>query len=201
MSRKGQFKKGVAPAPHKDSCKCFRCGGKPFSLKGIKWSKEALENRRKGIANHYKNGGISPILGRKANPETIEKKRTWAKQNKDVLRRNGIKGYLAQNRTKNPTSIEKIVYQKLLDLGIIFEKQYVINDKFVVDVYIPDYNLIIEVDGSYWHSLDRIMKKDKAENAYLKKCGYRVVRIPEKQVADCSMSSLIEKFMAGRERD
>ena len=48
-------------------------------------------------------------------------------------------------------------------------------------------------NGSYWHSLDRVMKKDKAENAYLKKCGYKVIRIPEKQVPNFSTSSLFSE--------
>jgi len=42
--------------------------------------------------------------------------------------------------------------------------------------FMPSLNLIIEADGDYWHKLDRIKKKDKAENAYLKKCGFNLMR-------------------------
>ena len=56
------------------------------------------------------------------------------------------------------------------------------NGKFLVDVYIPSLNLIIEADGDYWHSLDRVIKKDKAENAYLKKCGYNFLRLSEMEI-------------------
>ena len=84
---------------------------------------------------------------------------------------------------RNPTSIELKVYDKLKELGIIFETQKLINGRFVVDAYIPSLNLVIEVDGNYWHSLDRIIKKDRAENAYLSKCGYGVLRLAEEEVA------------------
>jgi very-short-patch-repair endonuclease len=57
-------------------------------------------------------------------------------------------------------------------------------------------NLIIEVDGSYWHSLEKVKKKDKAENAYLQKCGYKVIRIPEEKVSDFSAASLFSELIA-----
>ena len=201
LKHDGQFKKGV-PSVRKGAKNSEEHRAKLSSaLKGKKQTKEAIEKRRQAILASYRNGRVHPRLGVKESPETIEKKRRAALKSRDLLRKAGIKGYMAQDRTKKPTSIERIVYQKLLDLGIVFEKQYVVGNKFIVDVYIPDYNLIIEVDGSYWHSLDRIIKKDKAENAYLKKCGYRLVRIPEQEVANYSMSSLIEKFMAGKDGD
>lgn len=96
-------------------------------------------------------------------------------------KKNGLKGASAFYKNR-PTSIEKAVYDYLLLKGILFEKQKLINGKFVVDAYIPSINLIIEADGKYWHELDRIKKKDKAENAYLKKCGFNVIRLSEKEI-------------------
>lgn len=114
-------------------------------------------------------------------------KTAWNKGKKSSLPRSyyktiGLKGLLAQQLSKEPTSLEQIVYNYLLEQGIIFEKQKLINDKFLVDVYIPLTNTIIEVDGEYWHSLKRVVNKDKAENAYLKKCGYNLMRISEKEI-------------------
>lgn len=83
---------------------------------------------------------------------------------------------------RRPTSIEIKVYEALKAKGFLFETQKIINGKFVVDAYIPSLNLIIEVDGDYWHGLDRIKKKDKAENAYLRKCGYGLLRLGEKDI-------------------
>lgn len=87
---------------------------------------------------------------------------------------------------KQFTSIEKMVYQELRERGLLFEKQKLINGKFIVDAYIPSLNLIIEADGNYWHSLDKTRRKDKAENAYLKKCGYKLLRLTEEEIKDGS---------------
>ena len=101
---------------------------------------------------------------------------------KEYWKKIGLKGLLKQQNMKEPTSIEKKVYDFLILKGIIFEKQKLINGKFIVDVYIPSLNLVIEADGNYWHSLDRVMKKDKAENAYLKKCGFKMLRLSEDEI-------------------
>ena len=85
-------------------------------------------------------------------------------------------------KLKEPTSIEKVVYDYLVSNGIIFEKQKLINGKFIVDAYIPSMNLIIEADGKYWHTLPKTVKKDKAENAYLTKCGFNLLRLTETEI-------------------
>ena len=46
----------------------------------------------------------------------------------------------------------------------------------------PCLNLMIEADGKYWHNLEKVKKKDKAENAYLTKCGYKILRLSEKEI-------------------
>lgn len=80
------------------------------------------------------------------------------------------------------TSIEKKVYEELKRRDLLFETQKLINGRFLVDAYIPSLNLVIEADGDYWHNLDRIKKKDKAENAYLTKCGFNLVRWREADI-------------------
>ena len=87
-----------------------------------------------------------------------------------------------QFKNSQPTSIEKKVYDYLLLNGILFERQKLINGKFIVDAYIPSLNLVIEADGKYWHDMDRVQKKDKAENAYLTKCGFKLLRLKEKEI-------------------
>ena len=92
---------------------------------------------------------------------------------------------------KEPTSIEKKLYNELKNRGLLFETQKLINGKFLVDAYIPSLNLIIEADGDYWHSLDRVIKKDKAENAYLKKCGFNLLRLSETEINNTSFGERI----------
>ena len=90
-----------------------------------------------------------------------------------------------QNRI-GPTSIERAVYGELKNRGLLFETQKLINGKFLVDAYIPSLNLVIEADGDYWHSLPKIVNKDKAENAYLTECGYNLLRLSETEIKNGS---------------
>lgn len=94
---------------------------------------------------------------------------------------------------KKATSIEKKLYQELQRRGLLFETQKVIGNRFIVDAYIPSLNLIIEADGDYWHSLPKVVSKDKRENAYIKKCGYNILRISERDFNNKSYLSKIER--------
>lgn len=100
-----------------------------------------------------------------------------------------ITGNAFQNRSKLPTKIEVMGNSILTNLGLNFVDQCLINDKIIVDVYIKEYNLIIQWDGEYWHGhptklkkgipdkrQEKRMKYDKSQNAYLLKCGYNILR-------------------------
>lgn len=99
----------------------------------------------------------------------------------DHFRRMGLASAKALGENK-PTSIERIVYSFLESSGVVFEKQKIINGKFTVDAFIPSSNTVIECDGVYWHSLPKIQNKDKSENAYLRKCGFKVIRLSEQEI-------------------
>lgn len=82
------------------------------------------------------------------------------------------------------TSLEKIARQALEELGIKFKSKFWINIKGYspkeYDFYIPSLNLLLEVDGEYWHSLPKNIENDKYKNELAKVAGYRLLRIPEK---------------------
>ena len=80
-------------------------------------------------------------------------------------------------------------------MGLLFETQKLIDGRFVVDAYLPDFNLIIEADGAYWHTQGKIVKKDKAENAYLTKCGYKLLRLGEKEIMNDMFVNQIERMV------
>jgi len=152
--------------------------------------KHTTETREKMSRTAKKLNGKRPWIygnksqtGQKASDETRLKmrrahlgmKKPWAKNNIGIARQ-------AQQNMKGPTSIERKVYDELKRRGILFEKQKLINNKFVVDAYIPSLNLVIEADGDYWHSRPRTIGMDKSKNAYLTKCGYNLLRLSEKDI-------------------
>jgi len=80
-----------------------------------------------------------------------------------------------------PTSIELAMESLLKSLNIAFESQKPIG-KYIVDIYIPSENLVIECDGDYWHSLPQAIKRDKEKNKYLQGLGYKIARIAEHNI-------------------
>lgn len=151
-------------------------------------SQETIEKRRQKMIGHWGwNKGKKYNVTISKELRKIRSDRMLGENNpmfgKSVQAKiNGLKGLITQQNMKEPTSIEKTLYDYLLLKGILFEKQRLINGKFIVDAYIPSLNLIIEADGKYWHSLDKVVKKDKAENAYLKKCGFNMIRLTEEEI-------------------
>jgi len=151
---------------------------------GEQFNKYDSRNRvRKYIKFHQSRAGLC-----RKNTKTSDKARENLSKSKIGTKSKahyekiGLKGLMAQQNSKEPTSIEIKLYEELEARHLSFEAQKLINGKFLVDAYIPKLNLVIEVDGDYWHSLDRVVKKDKAENAYLKKCGYDMIRLSELEI-------------------
>ncbi len=86
----------------------------------------------------------------------------------------------------NPTSIEQIMSGILISLGIYDAyPEYRVSKKngrsFHADFFIP-FNLIIECDGHHWHSLQRVIKRDKAFDQLLTSQGYTILRFTEKEI-------------------
>lgn len=107
---------------------------------------------------------------------------------KEHYRRNGLT--TASRNIVKDTLPEIMVKGFLEDEGILFEPQKPMYDKFLVDFYLPEYDLVIEVHGDYWHCNPlfygyeegkkepnefqlKQMKKDKSRKGYLEKCGHK----------------------------
>lgn len=80
------------------------------------------------------------------------------------------------------TSIELKMMTELEKRGIEYIEQYNLGDKFRLDFLLPEYNIVIECDGDYWHTLPDVEKRDKSKNAYIKACGYSLYRFWEREI-------------------
>jgi very-short-patch-repair endonuclease len=88
----------------------------------------------------------------------------------------------------------------LEELGISFQYQHLVKPKFIVDFLIGS-KVVLQVDGEYWHGHPRFeplterqkkqQARDKAQTAYLTKCGYRVVRVWESGVTKENITRLL----------
>jgi very-short-patch-repair endonuclease len=89
------------------------------------------------------------------------------------------------------TKPEQEFKKYLINNNIKFIQQYVMFDKqkkkvYFYDFYLEDYNMLIEIDGDYWHcrnlshcpkNYEIIIKNDIAKNELAKNMNYRLIRI------------------------
>lgn len=195
------FKKGRKPWNKGIKGKQSHMHGRKHTLGKKAWNK--------GLTKKLDNRIAQPWLGKKRSEETKKKLsrihkesghappkdlRTRGKKHhnygKPILAKRYLRKGALKSRQKlslrNPTNLEKIVTLYLKSKKINYKFQYLINNKFLVDFYLPEDNLIVEADGDYWHNLDRVKKKDKAENAYLAKCGFNMLRLKEEEILNGS---------------
>jgi len=87
------------------------------------------------------------------------------------------------------SKLEKMLQAFLISESILFDKHWspkeLINQKYYhrYDLHIKDINLLIEIDGCYWHGCKKCgfqdlekTKRDKRQNYMAKKIGYKVIR-------------------------
>ena len=82
---------------------------------------------------------------------------------------------------KNMTDAEKKIwfgYLKSLQVNVLRQKPI---DHFIVDFYIPDYNLVIEVDGEIHNTLKN-KEYDSFKDTMLKLYGLSVLRITNEMI-------------------
>lgn len=115
----------------------------------------------------------------------------------EQLRQNGIKAFISQK--KSDTLPERYVQDYLEKECISFESQLCMYNKFIVDFYLIDFDVVLEVYGDYWHCNPKFygyednkkepnkyqikqMKKDKARKSYLTKCGHNFTHLWEDDI-------------------
>ena len=67
-----------------------------------------------------------------------------------------------------------------MDLAFIYEKK-ILNWK--VDYYLG-LKTIIEVQGEYWHNLDKVKEKDERKFKELRNNGYKIIEIWENELSN-----------------
>jgi len=122
-------------------------------------------------------------------PGATERLRQQAKEHPENLERL-FKGHQKLQKA-TVTKLERKLFAILDDLGIVYESHAMIKPKFIVDVRIG--NIIIQADGDWWHGHVRFAPlserqqkqraRDAAQDTYLHKCGYKVIRIWESDMS------------------
>jgi len=99
---------------------------------------------------------------------------------------------MARKMDRKPTTPEILFKSLLEELEIPFETQKIVGGK-IYDFYIPSKNLIVEVDGTYWHAKDveikdmnqmqrRSVNNDKRKDVIARGSGYQIERVWEDEL-------------------
>jgi len=100
--------------------------------------------------------------------------------------------YIGIKKTLKPklnfTNLERKYYLMLKELNIFYVPQYPLSGRFY-DAFLPEQNILLEFDGSFWHPKNeqdckydfqkKSMKVDVLKNNIAKKKGIRIIRIRE----------------------
>lgn len=76
---------------------------------------------------------------------------------------------------------EVLLYSMLVDYGYIGVQQYQIESRFI-DIAFPEIKFAIEIDGNYWHSQEKIKKRDLEKEQILKNNGWELLRFSSESV-------------------
>lgn len=125
--------------------------------------------------SRYANGGGMKLLEGNAKFFSTE-------EGKAILSRNGVQSASSFKNRDRRTSIEIKMADELSMRGIEYIEQHNLGDKFLLDFFLPEYGIVIECDGDYWHSLPSSIRRDKAKNAYIKACGLSLYRFWESEI-------------------
>jgi len=124
-----------------------------------------------------KNKGICIICGKKFLYSKSQNNRKTCSE-----RCKGVWVSFLQSQNKGLNKLELKGREIIKEIDIEFQEQIVIENKFLVDVFIPSKKIVIQWDGDYWHNKPEVRIRDKSQNNYLKKCGYKVLRFWESEV-------------------
>lgn len=111
------------------------------------------------------------------------------------------------------TKIELAVHKILRDNDIDFITQFSDIGKYYVDIFIPSKNLVLEVDGDFWHANPKlydaekilpfprgpkmakeIWERDRIRQSEIESLGYNVVRVFGSEISESYILELLSRY-------
>jgi very-short-patch-repair endonuclease len=186
---------------------CFICGkerkinphemkkGKPMFCSQICWGRWQKTNRQGENHPVWKGGKTKrncKICGKEIFTYETKGELDWGK----FCSLSCATVYKNKHQKQKKTGIEIKVEKYLTELGIKFEEQKVIPEgKTVADFYIPEQHLVIYADGLYWHKSRDAKERDQRQEFLLGFNGYKILRLPEKEINDGKFERKINKCL------
>ena len=138
------------------------------------------------------------------------------KTTKGVKKRRRLKQALRNQYQKSQDTKPELQTKYILDLmGVRYSKQFPLSG-YYYDFILPDYRILLEINGSYWHASPLLYKKatwnalqkrnhnrDKRKMAVAMSHGYRIIYIWEGDLKNKArkVKARLEKFIANIENE
>lgn len=163
---------GVYKRTEKNTKQCFKKGNHP---------KNAFEKGHKqfNTGRTCFKTGQKVTLGFKHSEEFKKRKREWMIEH--------------PNRIFKDTKIELKMEAELQRRGINYQKQVPLCKIARVDFYLPEYRMIIQCDGDYWHNLQKVKERSIKQDKVLTFNGFNVYRFWEHEIKK-SVESCVDKL-------
>lgn len=159
--------------------RCPRCSNK------AKWRDPTF---RKKVLSFLRSPHKKSVTGTTRRKMSDSQKRRFRKfgvtsKTREKIRNNAIRQHKNNPGPWKGTKPELKMKEILKSLDIPFIPQFYLKEaKHVFDFRIKGTNILIEVDGRYYHTLPGRRKKDYGINRLAKKLGYRVLRFWDKDI-------------------
>jgi len=133
-------------------------------------------------------GRVSSRKGCKGEPLSSEAKHHLSEINKGKKISIETKRKMREARISNPnrvfkdTSIELKIEEELRLRNINYQKQVPLCKVAIVDFYLPEYRIVIQCDGDYWHNRPGRKEKDERQDKVLTFNGFNVYRFWEHEI-------------------
>lgn len=165
-------------------------GNIPPSRKGIKVSEETKNKISKKLKGEKRPKFSNEWKEKLSNSH--KGKQTWSKGKKfsEEYRKKLSEAHINSKKfIFKDTSIELKVEEELKKRNINYQKQVPLCKIARVDFYLPEYRIVIQCDGDYWHNLPDHKKRDEQQDKVLLFNGFNVYRFWEyeinKSVKEC----------------
>lgn len=148
----------------------------------------SVETRRKlSKANSRPRKPLSP---QHRENQSLSHKRRWEQLPEEQKRRKIEQMRSPDWKYANGSKLERLIGEALADLAIEAHHHYKIGT-YEADFFIPQWNLVVECDGRYWHSLPEVQARDSVRDAFMRDRGYTVLRLGEKDIRANPSKTLI----------
>lgn len=156
--------------------------------RGKKRTPDARERMVKGLQESYKR--LSPeekqerreAVRRGWAKKTTEEKRATCAQRRKRWTANG--GSKLENAIADHLTAQEVNFTRNKRLG-----------RWIVDFFLPDFNTVIEVDGTYWHNLPEPKIRDARKDAWARTQNLQLFRILEADVRLLGPEACVRKVL------